>query len=294
MKIFQSITVLFNAMNTFMNNDTDKDVVRIKSMPREHLTEKKIKQVERDINRIDFLTKLDECTGYTQKDWLFVENPIKEKTLKEKTLKETKIIHIKDKDGSLCVFKNIEEVALYYLKRILETIQKYKDEYCQEESAIFPPLIYTYLAMDIDTPYDTIEKACFSIYERKIRPLFADGFKKMMEYNNIMVKLDEYINLYSIECIDGLPPIIPNEMKHTAIWFVRVFNYYDLVYIYRYLMESELHAPQMFFLAAIDIIRKREQKLLTIDTLGEIKMLELIEKSKTLDKKYRHLFTCID
>ncbi|KAI5161784.1 hypothetical protein NEAUS04_0704, partial [Nematocida ausubeli] len=168
------------------------------------------------------------------------------------------------------------------------------EEYYQEILDFLIPIIYTEVAADKDVEYSKVEKDCMAIYESFLYEYLKNQYALALRYETTLQKMEGYYIVKEIDFEQIKGTFI--ELSHTALWFSRTFAYEDLVYIYAYLLRSELHAPYVFFLASIRIIREREEVKPMFDLkkrsaiLGEKKMKGLIVKSKELDKKIGHFF----
>ncbi|KAI5190036.1 hypothetical protein NEMIN01_0821 [Nematocida minor] len=256
MDINKSIKVLLDAINAFKSANTSESVLMAKFPAKIDNIEIVKQDVDKDIVRLGFYVK---HPGDTE------EKPI-------------------DKKG-----KPVE-----FLRKLLCKLYAIR-EYYQEMQDFFIPIIYAEVMGNENITYEEVEKDCMLIYERFLYPYLKDKFALSIQYEEILKKIPGYSPNQATAEIQDLNGILV-ELKHTALWFGRVFNYYDLVYVYKYLLESELHTPYIFFLAAIDTIREREKMDMRelqskSMTLGEKKMKALIEKSKKLDKSYKSEFS---
>ncbi|KAI5184115.1 hypothetical protein NEIRO03_1572 [Nematocida sp. AWRm78] len=184
-------------------------------------------------------------------------------------------------------------IPVVYLKRLAAKLYSI-DEYYQEILDFLIPIIYTEVSANKDIEYSVIEKHCMVIYENFLYMYLKDSYALALRYELILRKMDGYYITKPID-LEEIKGIFV-ELSHTALWFSRIFAYDDLVYIYSYLLQSELYTPYVFFLAVIDIIRERENAKPIFNLgnpsaiLGEDKMMGLISKSKKLDKKIGHFF----
>lgn len=255
MDINKSIRVLLAAIESFKTMNPQTSVL-LKKFPETIENKQEIEQgIEKDITRMGFYVKHPGDT-------------------------EEKLI---DKEG-----KPVE-----FLRTLLCKISSI-EEYYQEMLDFFIPIIYAQVVGNENIAYSEVEKTCMVIYERFLYPYLKDRYALAIKYDKILKTIPGYYSSQDVSDLD-IADLPLAELKHTALWFSRVFNYYDLVYIYKYFLESELQMPYMFFLASIDIIREREKKSMkeiqgAKMTLGEDKIKELIEKSNKLNKQFEGNF----
>lgn len=194
----------------------------------------------------------------------------------------------KTKEAEL-IDKNSKSIE--YLRRIASKLSSI-DEYYQEIMDFMIPIIYTQVSKNEDIEYSKVEHDCIVIYEHFLYKYLNNHYKLALRNEHILRTLPGYYITKPVELNEVQGIMV--ELASTALWFSRTFLYPDLAYVYAYLLESESHTPYVFFLAAIKIIRDREDtkpfNLKGIKILGPETMKKLIEASKKLDKQIGYKF----
>lgn len=255
MDITKSIQVLFAAINSFRIAYPQTSSL-LEEFPSKIENREEIERdIEKDISRIGF----------------YVKQP--------GNAKPTPI----DKEGK----------PIKFLRELLCKLSSI-DEYYQEIVDFLIPIIYAQVMGDENAEYADVERTSMCIYEKFLYPYLKDKYALAIKYDNILKTIPGYHPKPEVADIENRDLPLA-ELKHTALWFSRIFNYYDLVYIYEYLLRSELHMPYMFFIASIGIIRKRE-KMNIMDlqdeenTLGKEFIDSLIAESDRLNKEFQNNF----
>ncbi|KFG26750.1 uncharacterized protein NESG_00904 [Nematocida ausubeli] len=256
MKLAQTVQLLFQEITRFMDMHKEESSL-MKRVPEKIENMPEIEQIiDRDIHRLRFCVRSSD-----------------------------------GEEEASEIDKNSKPVM--YLRKIAAKLYSI-EEYYQEILDFLIPIIYTEVAADKDVEYSKVEKDCMAIYESFLYEYLKNQYALALRYETTLQKMEGYYIVKEIDFEQIKGTFI--ELSHTALWFSRTFAYEDLVYIYAYLLRSELHAPYVFFLASIRIIREREEVKPMFDLkkrsaiLGEKKMKGLIVKSKELDKKIGHFF----
>ncbi|KAI5160204.1 hypothetical protein NEAUS03_0968 [Nematocida ausubeli] len=219
MKLAQTVQLLFQEITRFMDMHKEESSL-MKRVPEKIENMTEIEQIiDRDIHRLRFCVRSSD-----------------------------------GEEEASEIDKNSKPVM--YLRKIAAKLYSI-EEYYQEVLDFLIPIIYTEVAADKDVEYSKVEKDCMAIYESFLYEYLKNQYALALRYETTLQKMEGYYIVKDIDFEQIKGTFI--ELSHTALWFSRTFAYEDLVYIYAYLLRSELHAPYVFFLASIRIIREREE-----------------------------------
>ncbi|KAI5188597.1 hypothetical protein NECID01_0210 [Nematocida sp. AWRm77] len=176
------------------------------------------------------------------------------------------------------VFKHVASHNLYY----------------QGMDTVCMPIIYA--GLQTGKSEQEIKESCFVFLEVFYHPLVKNNFQKYIAFESVIRNLPEYKSRYkSVGVEEEHLKNIPVNMDPILLWFSRDFVFEELVPVYCFFMNSSLHMPFLFYLAAIDELIAKVKTQKSARCISETytdsnRISAYIQRTKDLNTLYSHNF----